>query len=190
MKPMFFTKPAHFRQWLHENHNHATEVWVGYYKKSTKIECIDWPASVQEAVCYGWIDGIRKTIDDKSYKIRFTPRKPDSIWSALNIKYVAALTKEGKMMPAGIKAFKKRKDDKSSIYSHEQNEVKLNKRYEDQIKANKKAWIYFESLPPGYKKHTIYYVMSAKREATQLKRMQILIESAEQGLKIPHLRRK
>lgn len=190
LKELFFPTPKNFREWLDKNHASETELWVCYYKKASKIESIDWPESVQQAICYGWIDGIRKSIDDKSYKIRFTPRRPDSIWSALNIKYVDALTKEGKMMPAGIEAYKKLKENKSAIYAYEQKETKLLKSYEDEIKNNAKAWKYFQSLPAGYKKNSIYYVMSAKQEKTQLRRLQTLINCSNEGLKIPHLRHK
>ena len=148
-----------------------------------------WSESVDEALCFGWIDGLRKSIDEQRYKIRFTPRKPNSIWSTVNIRKIAELTKQGKLMPAGIAAFKKMDKKKAGIYSFEQTNFKLDKAFEQKIKANKKAWEYFQSLPPSAKKSTIYWVMSAKREDTKLRRIDTLIQCAEEGLRIPPLRR-
>lgn len=189
MKPMFFPTPLHFRKWLTENHKSYTEIWVGYYKKSTEFESISWSESVQEAICFGWIDGLKKSIDELSYCIRFTPRRPTSHWSDLNIKYAHMLIENGKMMPAGLAAFQKRNTKRSSNYSYEQKETKLPKGYEDKIRKNEKAWAYYKTLPKGYKRTSIYYVMSAKRESTQLRRLQILIDASEEGLLIPLIRR-
>ena len=189
MAVIFFTTPEAFRQWLEKNHQSETEQWVGYYKVKSGITSMTWSESVDEALCFGWIDGLRKSIDEKSYKIRFTPRKPNSIWSAVNIRKIAELTKQGKMMAAGIASFKKMDKKKAGIYSFEQTNFKLDKAFEQKIKANKKAWEYFQSLPPSAKKSTIYWVMSAKREDTKLRRIDTLIQCAEEGLRIPPLRR-
>ena len=189
MKPKFFAKPTNFRKWLDKNHEKVKEQWVGYYKKGTGKPSITWPESVDEALCYGWIDGLRKSIDDERYMIRFTPRKPKSHWSDVNIKRVTALKKLGLMQPAGLETFKKREGKKSRLASYEQKkEIKLSKEFENTIKANKKAWEYFKSTAPSYKRQCIWWVMSAKREETKLKRLNTLIESCEQGEKIPPLR--
>ena len=186
----FFPTPADFNMWLAENHKSKKELWVGFYKKASGIQSITWPESVEEALCFGWIDGLRKSIDGVSYKIRFTPRKATSNWSAVNIALMDKLQAEGRMQEAGLAIWKKRKEDKSNIYSYEQQKPELDEAYLLQVQANPKAWDYYQKLAPSYKKHTIYWVMSAKREETRAKRLKILIESSEEGLKIPHLRRK
>ncbi len=187
MKAKFFAKPALFRKWLTKNHDGKKELWVGFYRVGTGRPSITWPQSVDEALCFGWIDGIRKSIDDKSYMIRFTPRKPKSIWSAVNIKKVAELTKNDLMQPAGIAAFEKRDQKKSEIYSFEQKNVKLAKKYEKEFKKNKKAWNYYRDAAPSYRKQTIWWVMSAKREETRLRRLQILVDCSEKSEKIPQV---
>ena len=189
MEVKFFATPAEFRAWLHENHQELTVQWIGFYKVKSGIPSMTWSESVDEAICYGWIDGLRKTIDEKSYKIRFTPRKPKSIWSAVNIKKVAELKKLGKMMPAGIEAYKKLDLNRANVYSFEQKEMVLDKAFEKELKANKKAWAYFQKLPPSAKKSTVHWLMTAKREDTKLRRLNTLIESSELGLRIPLLRR-
>jgi uncharacterized protein YdeI (YjbR/CyaY-like superfamily) len=189
MKPTFFPTPSDFRKWLSQHHEVEQELWVGYYKKATKVPSVTWPESVDEALCYGWIDGLRKSIDEKSYMIRFTPRKATSHWSNVNIKRVAELTKLKQMQPAGIAAFKKLKKENSGKASFEQKSVTLDKNYITQIQTSEKAWAFFDALAPSYKKATIWYVMSAKQETTRQRRLQILIESSEQGLKIPMLRK-
>ena len=188
MKPIFFKTSADFRAWLEENHQKERELWVGYYKKATKLASITWPESVDEALCFGWIDGIRKSIDETSYVIRFTPRKPTSHWSDVNISRVKELKKNGLMQAAGLEAYKKRKKEKSGRASYEQKSVELSADYLKKIKANTKAWQYFDALAPSYKKMTIWFVMSAKREETRLKRLEVVISSSSQGLKIPALR--
>lgn len=185
MEAVFFKDSSELRKWLAENHQSATEIWVGYYKKNSGKANFTWSESVDQALCFGWIDGIRKSIDEESYKIRFTPRKPTSIWSAVNIKKIENLKAQGLMQPAGLEAFAKKKKDKSQVYAFEQKEVSLDPVYENQIKANTKAWDYFQQLSPYYKKASIWYVMSAKRETTRQKRIQILIECSEKGEKIP-----
>lgn len=189
MEPKFFPKPSDFRSWLEANYDQEDVLWVGYYKKATKLPSITWPESVDEALCYGWIDGLRKSIDEKSYKIRFTPRRPNSNWSAVNIKRVAELKKMGLMQASGLAAYAKKKEEKSGIYSYEQAEAAFDPAYRAKIKANPKAWAFFEKLAPSYKKASIQWVLSAKREETRLRRLGILIESSEEGLKIPQLRR-
>jgi uncharacterized protein YdeI (YjbR/CyaY-like superfamily) len=148
---------------------------------------MSWSQSVDQAICFGWIDGVRKTIDKESYLIRFTPRKPTSIWSAVNIKKVEELTKQGLMQPSGLLAFEKRKEHKSKIYAYEKEAVKLSAYFEKQFKANKKAWAFFQSLPPSYHRSAIDWVMSAKQEATSIKRLNELINDSEAGQKIKRL---
>lgn len=177
--PTFFAKQSDFRKWLEKHHAKKTELYVGFYKVSSGKESITWPQSVDEALCFGWIDGVRKNIDKDSYYIRFTPRKPGSIWSAINIKKIEDLTKAGLIKPAGLEAFSKRAESRSKIYSYEKDPVALNKAYEKTFKANKKAWKFFQSQPAWYKKVSIHRVMSAKQEATQLSRLNQLIKDSE-----------
>lgn len=190
MEPLFFSTPADFRKWLAENHDKSKELWLGYYKKATGKASLTWSESVDEALCYGWIDGLRKSIDDISYKIRFTPRKPKSFWSAVNLKKVNDLKALGLMKDPGLAAFEKRDEKRTETYAYEQKNVKLPTEFEDKIKANEKAWQFFEQLAPSYKRTSIWWVISAKREETRSKRLNILIQSSEEGLKIPSLRRK
>ena len=184
---IFFKNQEEFTNWL-ENHPEAREVWVGYFRKSTGRTSLTWSKSVDVALCFGWIDGLRKSIDKQSYKIRFTPRKINSVWSAVNVKKVKALIKSGKMRPAGMHVFENRNDEQG--YSYEQRNASLAKEYEEQIKNNPAAWLFFNDLAPSYKRESIWWVMSAKREETRLRRLRILIASSEAGLKIPNLRKK
>jgi uncharacterized protein YdeI (YjbR/CyaY-like superfamily) len=184
---IFFNSQEEFSDWL-EEHNEASELWLGYFKKSTGRANLTWSTSVDVALCFGWIDGIRKTIDKDSYKIRFTPRKMTSVWSAVNVKKVKALIALGKMKPAGLHAFNNRSDTKG--YSSEDRNVPLAVEYEEQLKANQSAWQFFVQLAPSYKRDTIFWVMSAKKEETRIKRLDIVITSSEEGLKIPSLRKK
>lgn len=147
-----------------------------------------WSQSVDEALCFGWIDGVRRSIDADSYCIRFTPRKPKSIWSAVNIQKIADLTRQGLMHPAGVAAYEKLEENKSKIYAYEQKEVGLSDEFEQLFRANEKAWVAFHALPPSYRKTAINWVMSAKQEETRQKRLQELISDSEQGLRIKQLR--
>jgi uncharacterized protein YdeI (YjbR/CyaY-like superfamily) len=183
MKPTFFPTPADFRKWLERNHETAGELLVGFYKKGSGRPSITWPESVDEALCFGWIDGIRRTIDHESYSIRFTPRRPRSNWSAVNIKRVAELTKLGRMRPAGLRAFEARDPDRSQIYSFEQSDEArtLSPEYQKKLEANKKAWAFLQSQAPYYQRVCAYWVMSAKKEETRLKRLAKLIEVSAKG---------
>lgn len=185
VNPKFFKTPSAFRKWLATHHAKSKELWVGFYKKNSGKPSIDWPESVEEALCFGWIDGIRKSIDDESYMIRFSPRKPSSIWSAVNIKHAQRLIKEGRMQTAGLKAFKARKENRSGIYSYEQRSPELEGEYARKLKRNKAAWRFFESQPPGYRKTANWWIVSAKKEETRLKRLDQLIELSAQGRRIP-----
>lgn len=186
MDPIFFPTPADFRTWLEANHDKVSELWVGYYKKSTGKPSMNWPESVDQALCFGWIDGVRKSIDAESYANRFTPRRPGSNWSAINIAKVEALMAQGLMHPAGIAAFEARKEDKSGVYSYEQREnAALSAEQEAQFRANAPAWEFFHSRPGSYRKAAIWWVVSAKQEATRERRMATLIELSAQGELIP-----
>jgi len=187
VKPVYFKTSSAFRKWLLQNHDKEKELLVGFYKVSSNKPGITWSESVDQAICFGWIDGIRKSIDNESYCIRFTPRKETSIWSAVNIKKVEELTKKGLIHPAGIEAFKKRKEKNSRIYSYEKEAVVLQKDFEKKFKANKKAWQFFQNMPQSYTRTAIHWVMSAKREETKHKRLEELINDSKEGRKIKRL---
>ncbi len=189
MKPKFFRRPADFRKWLEQNHDKKKELLVGYHKVASGKPSITWPESVDQALCFGWIDGVRRSIDDESYSVRFTPRQEKSHWSAVNLKRYAALNKSGLVQPAGKKAFAKMDKKNTKKASFEQDEIKLSKSFEASLKANKKACAFFKSLPPSAKKPTIWWVISAKREETQQRRFEILMKSSEAGEKIPLIRK-
>jgi uncharacterized protein YdeI (YjbR/CyaY-like superfamily) len=176
MKIKYFKSPAEFRIWLEENHASAQELWVGYYKKSSQQPSMTWPESVDEALCFGWIDGIRKSVDDLRYTIRFTPRRRGSIWSAVNINRARELSDKGLMKPAGVAAFDARKGNRSGIYSYEQRSANFDAPYEKRLSQNKAAWDFFYAQPPSYRKAIAWWVVSAKQEATRLKRLEKLIE--------------
>ena len=192
MEATFFETPEDFRAWFEANHETEKELLVGFYKKATKLKSIDWSQSVDQALCYGWIDGIRRRIDDKAYSIRFTPRKKRSHWSDVNIKKVAELNKKGLMKPAGLAAFERRDEKNSRQAAFEQKgKIELSEVFLSQIKANEKAWEYYQNkLTPYSRKATNHWVMSAKREATKERRMKVLIASCLEGRKIPMLRQK
>jgi len=188
-KIKFFASQNDLRKWFEKNHEKESELFLGYFKVHTKKPSVTWSQSVDEAICFGWIDGIRKSIDENSYFIRFTPRNLKSIWSAVNIAKFEKLSKLGLVHQKGIEAFNKKSVEKSKIYAYERKHVKLSNEYENEIKKNKKAWEYFSKLPPSTKHTTTHWVMSAKKEETQKNRLKILIESSEQNLRIPGLRR-
>jgi uncharacterized protein YdeI (YjbR/CyaY-like superfamily) len=191
MKPRFFSTPADFRKWLAENHDRKQEQWVGFHKKECGKPSITWPESVDVALCFGWIDGLRKSVNETSYMIRFTPRKSTSTWSAINIKRVGELKKLELMHPAGLKAFADRDERKSATYSYEQRtKAQLGEAYEAQFRANKKAWEFFQAQPPWYRRTSTYWVISAKREETRRKRLETLIKDSAAQRPIRELQRK
>ncbi len=190
MKTLFFATPADFRAWLDRHHATEQELSVGFYKRNSAKPSITWPESVDVALCYGWIDGVRNSINEVSYRIRFTPRKLSSTWSAINVKRVAVLAKLGLMRPAGVKAFEARKGDKTGIYAYEQRKTaQLPRHYERQFRTNKRAWDFFQSQPPWYRRTATYRVISAKQEETRLRRLAELIKDSEAGRPIKELRR-
>lgn len=180
MKPTFFPTSTSFRKWLETNHKSEAELFVGFYKVSTKKPSMTWSESVDQALCFGWIDGVRKSIDEESYIIRFTPRKSNSIWSAVNIKKIEELTKSGLMSEAGKKAFGLRTEKKSKIYAYEKEPVNLAPKYEVEFQKNKKAWNFFSKESPSYKKVMIHWIMNAKLEATRFSRLQKTIDISEE----------
>ena len=187
--PRFFATPAQFRKWLVKHHATESELWVGLYKKGSGKRSITWPEVVDQALCFGWIDGIRKSIDDESYMIRVTPRRPGSTWSAINIKRAQELIDEGLMQPAGEKAFKTRDPRKANLYSFEQKQIALDVEQAKKFRANKKAWAYFQTQPPSYQKPALWWVVSAKQQSTRDRRLATLIADSAAGQRIAHLRR-
>ena len=184
MKAKFFRTPKDFEIWLEKNHATATELWVGFYRKDSGKPSITWPESVDQALCFGWIDGIRKRIDEISYQIRFTPRRRGSIWSAINIKRAEELVRQKQMRPTGLKAFAARIENKSGIYSYEQRSTELNQPYAKLLKKNKAAWNFFEQQPPFYRKMIGWWIISAKKEETRMARVAKLISESAKGKRL------
>ena len=185
----YFKAPADLRKWLKANHAKAGELWVGYYKKSSGQPSVTWPESVDEALCVGWIDGIRKTVDGDRYTIRFTPRRSGSIWSAVNIRRMNVLTGEKRVLPMGEQAFAARLENKSGIYAYEQRRDRLEEPYAGMLRKNKAAAAFFDAQPPGYRKVIGWWIVSAKKEETRRKRLETLIDDSEQGRRLAHLSR-
>jgi uncharacterized protein YdeI (YjbR/CyaY-like superfamily) len=175
-EPTFFATPEAFRKWLARHHTSQAELLVGFHKVDSGKPSMSWPESVDEALCAGWIDGVRRRIDEHSYSIRFTPRRATSTWSAVNIRRVEALNTQGRMLPAGLQAFAARKAHKSGIYAYEQRPESLPPAFEKLFKQHKAAWRFYQAMPPWYRKTTCWQVISAKTEATRLKRLNQLID--------------
>jgi uncharacterized protein YdeI (YjbR/CyaY-like superfamily) len=185
MKVKFFRSPSDFRKWLEQNHATTRELWVGYYKKNSGKPSITWSESVDEALCFGWIDGIRKSRDDLSYTIRFTPRKPKSNWSAVNIRRVQELARDRRMQPAGLEAFEGRTPEKSGIYSYENRKTAvLGKPAEKQFRLSHAAWVFFQAQAASYRQTAIWWVVSAKKEETRQARLKKLIENSAGGKRL------
>jgi uncharacterized protein YdeI (YjbR/CyaY-like superfamily) len=190
MDPTFFATPDEFRAWLQEHHESESELLVGFHKKGSGRSSITWPESVDQALCFGWIDGVRRRIDDDSYSIRFTPRTPSSTWSAVNVRRMKELVEQGLATPAGRAAFERRADDKTAIYSYEQRRAaQLEPEQERRFRANERAWSWFEAQAPSYRRTAIHWVTSAKRPETRERRLTQLIEDSEAGRRIGPLRR-
>lgn len=185
--PLFFKSPDEYRAWLEAKHETATELWIGYWKKSTGKPSLTWKQVVDESLCFGWIDGIVKSIDAERFKQRVTPRRPTSIWSQVNIKRVGELTKEGRMRPRGIAAFEKR--DRTKKYSFEQprERVALGPAEEAALRKNRKAWEFWQKQPPSYQRAIGWWVMSAKKEETRHRRLETLIRDSAAGYRIGSL---
>ena len=191
LSPQFFPSPAAWRAWLEQHHAEARELWVGLYTRDSGRPSITWPEAVDGALCFGWIDGVRKSVDAVSYKIRFTPRKPRSVWSAVNVKRAAELSTMGLMHPAGLAAVQKREGKRSEMYSYEQRKsARLPAAYERKFRVHKIAWRFFQSQAPWYQRTCSWWVISAKKEETRLKRLAALIETSERQRTLPELTRK
>jgi len=184
MKLKYFKSAADFRQWLEANHASVTELWLGFYKKDSGKVGITYAEALDEAMCFGWIDGLKKRVDELSYTHRFTPRKPKSNWSLINIGHIARLKKAGRMMPMGLKAFAARNAAKSGIYSFENKPRQLSLELERQFKSDKAAWNFFQQQPPGYRRLASFYVMSAKQEETRQRRLARLMADSKKGQRL------
>jgi uncharacterized protein YdeI (YjbR/CyaY-like superfamily) len=189
MEVRFFATGAEFRAWLEQHHATADELWVGFYKKASGRPSITWPESVDEALCFGWIDSVRRSMDEVSYRIRFTPRRPRSIWSAVNVRRAEALVEAGRMQPSGLAAFAKRKEDRTGQYSFEQGKVAFAEELEAELRENAKAWDFFQAQASSYRTTVMWWVMSAKRDETRRRRLATLIKDSEGGERISQFRR-
>ncbi|HEX8905091.1 MAG TPA: YdeI/OmpD-associated family protein [Longimicrobiaceae bacterium] len=188
-EPTFFATPAEFRAWLEKNHDRRSELLVGFWKKGSGKPSITWPESVDEALCFGWIDGVRRSLGDDAYTIRFTPRKARSTWSAVNVRRMGELIAEGRVRPAGLKAFEARTENRTATYSYEQRPLELPEPYAGELRANPAAWEFWQQQPPGYRKTASWWIVSARQEATRRKRLATVIDESAQGRRIPQLRR-
>ncbi len=191
MKPTYFATPSDFRAWLKDQHASVDELWVGFFKRGSGKPSITWPEAVDVALCYGWIDGVRRSVDDDRYTMRFTPRRPGSVWSARNVGRAEELTRKGLMRAPGKSAFEQRVKENSGAYSYEQRRsVKLDRSYERQLRDNADAWSFFQGQPPSYRRAAIWWVVSAKKEETRLRRLAMLIQDSENGRTIKPLTRR
>ena len=177
MNPTFFATPAELRAWFASNHASTDVLWVGFHRKGTGLASITWPESVDEALCFGWIDGIRKRVDETSYMIRFTPRRKRSIWSAINVGRIAELEKQGRVTEAGRKAFEARLEARTAVYSFEQRGTELDGAYLKTLMANRAAWASWQGRTPSYRKTHSWWVVSAKKEETRQRRLAQLMAS-------------
>jgi len=189
VKPTFFARPADLREWLERHHETKPELWVGFYRKDSGRPSITWPEAVDEALCLGWIDGIRKRIDENAYVIRFTPRKRSSRWSTVNVARVSVLTRERRMRPAGRAAFEARTEARTGVYAYEQrDQAQLDAGAAREFRANAQAWAFFADQPPGYRHLCIWWIVSAKKDETRRKRLAILIGHSAKGERLPQFR--
>jgi uncharacterized protein YdeI (YjbR/CyaY-like superfamily) len=187
--PRFFKAASDLRRWLEKHHAHETELVVGFYKKDSGRRSVTYAEALDQALCFGWIDGVRRRIDDESYSTRFTPRRKGSIWSLINIRRVAELEEQGLMTAAGLAVFAQRTKARSGVYSHENRAIPLDAAFERELRANRKAWVFFTGQPPSYRRVAAFWVMSARREDTRLRRLATLIEDSAHGRRVKPLRR-
>lgn len=185
MDPVFFSNQAEFRDWLSDNHARKTELWLGIYKKRSGQTGIQHGEAVDQALCFGWIDGRVRSLGELSYAIRFTPRTPNSIWSQVNITRVAELTDLGLMHAAGLATFNGRRPDRERLYSYEVDPTDLAASYEERLRANETAWTFFTSQAPSYQRTVKHWVMRAEREETRVKRLGDLIDASARGKRLP-----
>jgi uncharacterized protein YdeI (YjbR/CyaY-like superfamily) len=184
MQPTFFKSSTDFRQWLEDNSAQSSELWVGYFKVGSGKAGLTWPESVDHALCYGWIDGIRRSIDEARYMIRFTPRKPTSTWSAVNIKRVEILMGQGLMRAAGLAAYKARRENKIGIYSYEQRPSQLPAPYDSVLAKNARALKFFAGEPASYRRAAIWWIVSVKKEETRRQRLKQLVADSSREKRI------
>jgi uncharacterized protein YdeI (YjbR/CyaY-like superfamily) len=190
VKPLFFATAEELGAWLEEHHETEDELWVGLYKKGSGKPSVTWPEVVEQVLRFGWIDGVRRGIDEESYANRITPRRPGSNWSLANVAKVEELKARGLMTPAGLRAYEARRPEQTGVYSFERSEpARLPEEFEERLRANAAASEWFESRPPGYRKTAIHWVISAKREETRMRRLQQLIECSADGRTVPPLTR-
>jgi uncharacterized protein YdeI (YjbR/CyaY-like superfamily) len=187
--PVFFTSSAEFEDWLEQHGAEARELLVGFRKRASGLPSPTWPESVDAALCFGWIDGVRRGLDQQSYTIRFTPRRPNSVWSRVNATRARELIEQGRMHPAGLRAFESRNEDKTAIYSYERANAKLPPDMEQRFRENATAWSFFEAQPPSYRRPATWWVVSAKREDTRRRRLEALIEQSAAGRRMDMLAR-
>lgn len=184
-EPLYFSSPEDFRAWLAEHAGTAAELVVGFHKVDSGVPSMTWPQSVDEALCVGWIDGVRRRVDERRYQIRFTPRRATSIWSRININRVAVLTAEGRMQPAGLAAFEKRTEQRSIVYAYEHDgEVALPPELDRVFRRDRKGWAWFEAQPPGWRRQTLRWVLSAKQAETRERRLAQLMAAAAEGRRV------
>ena len=187
MKPQGFKLATELRLWFETNHDRSRELWIRFYKKTSGKPSITYPEALDEALCFGWIDGLRKSIDESSYTIRFTPRKPRSVWSVVNTKRAEELARDGRMQPPGAAAFEKRNSEETARYSYERENTQLGENYENQFKSHRKAWGFFQAQAPWYRRTATAWVISAKKEETRQKRLTTLIACSGRKKRIPQL---
>ena len=187
MKVTYFKSAADFRRWLEANHASVSELWVGFFKKDSGKGGITYAEAVDQALCFGWIDGLKKRVDDLSYTHRFTPRKPKSNWSRINIKHAERLKRAGRMTTAGLKAFARRDAKRSGVYSFENAPRKLRPADERRFKADRAAWKFFRQQPPGYRRIAAWWVVSARKDETRARRLSRLIEDSGNGRRLAQL---
>jgi uncharacterized protein YdeI (YjbR/CyaY-like superfamily) len=185
VEAIYFESAEAFRAWLEQNHASASEVLVGFHKRATGRPSVTWPESVDEALCFGWIDAIRRRVDDERYTIRFTRRKPKSNWSAVNLRRVEELTKEGRMRPTGLAIYELREKDRGKHYSYENRPTAFPELEAARFQENSEAWAFFEAQPKSYREPAIWWVVSAKREETRMKRLRELIDYSAKGIRHP-----
>lgn len=189
MEPIFFRTPEAMYTWLEANHETETELLVGFFKKGAPETGITWPEAVDMALCFGWIDGVRPSGTDTTYHIRFTPRRPNSIWSKVNVAKAEALIANGLMRPAGLRAFEARRADKTGVYSFEQERQHFEGEYAERFQSNAAAWAWYQTQPPSYQKATTHWVLGGKKEETRLKRLDELIAGSARGERLKQFSR-
>jgi uncharacterized protein YdeI (YjbR/CyaY-like superfamily) len=183
-KLRFFRTPSEFRRWLEKNHNSTQELWIGFYRKDSGKGGMTYHEALDEALCFGWIDGIRKKVDEHSFTNRFTPRKKNSIWSNVNVAHIERLTREGRMMAPGIAAFNAKDEKRAGVYSFEREKAELEPKMKKRFRQNPKAWRYFEAQPPYYRRMAAWWIISAKRDETREKRLAELIRLSSKEMRL------